>query len=151
MQGPRCVFDTNVIVSALLSNLTAPHQAIIKAENAGIVLFSEALLLELTSVLARPKFAAYLSTGAIDRLLERIQSAWLPVPIMYEVQACSDPDDDKFLDIAVNGAATHLITGDRALLRSRHSAPRESCPPLSFSKNSQADRDLLDFFGPVSA
>lgn len=116
MQEPRCVFDTNVIVSALLSNLTAPHQAIKKAENAGIVLFSEALLLELTSVLARPKFAAYLSTETIDRLLERIQSAWLTVPIIYEVQACSDPDDDKFLDIAINGAATHLITGDRALL-----------------------------------
>ena len=32
------------------------------------------------------------------------------------VSACRDPDDDKFLEVAVNGNATHLVTGDADLL-----------------------------------
>jgi putative PIN family toxin of toxin-antitoxin system len=116
LPGPRCVFDTNVIISALLNDTTSPSLALKHAENVGTVLFSQALMQELKSVLARPKFSRYVSEDTIRQLLERIVSSWQSVPILYHVQACSDPDDDKFPDLAVNGAATHLITGDRALL-----------------------------------
>ena len=33
-----------------------------------------------------------------------------------EVSACRDPKDDKFLELALSGAATHLISGDDDLL-----------------------------------
>nr|WP_232285716.1 putative toxin-antitoxin system toxin component, PIN family [Crocosphaera chwakensis] len=29
---------------------------------------------------------------------------------------CRDPKDNKFLEVAVNGNATHIITGDKDLL-----------------------------------
>jgi predicted nucleic acid-binding protein len=32
------------------------------------------------------------------------------------VRACRDPSDDKFLEVAVNGRADLIITGDRDLL-----------------------------------
>jgi len=32
------------------------------------------------------------------------------------IQACRDPQDDKFLEIATNGRATYVITGDPDLL-----------------------------------
>jgi predicted nucleic acid-binding protein len=32
------------------------------------------------------------------------------------IRACRDPDDDKFLEVAVNGKADALITGDTDLL-----------------------------------
>lgn len=33
-----------------------------------------------------------------------------------QIKACRDPKDDKFLEAAVSGQATHLITGDADLL-----------------------------------
>lgn len=34
------------------------------------------------------------------------------VPIVYTVHACRDPRDDKFLELAVNGEADLIVTGD---------------------------------------
>jgi predicted nucleic acid-binding protein len=33
-----------------------------------------------------------------------------------DIQACRDPDDDRLLELAVDGRATHLVTGDADLL-----------------------------------
>jgi predicted nucleic acid-binding protein len=38
------------------------------------------------------------------------------VDVKTQITACRDPKDDKFLSLAVSGAATHIITGDRDLL-----------------------------------
>jgi predicted nucleic acid-binding protein len=38
------------------------------------------------------------------------------VPITGAVRACRDPDDDKFLETAINGEADCIVTGDRDLL-----------------------------------
>ena len=34
----------------------------------------------------------------------------------HTVRACRDPRDDKFLELAVNGEATLIVTGDNDLL-----------------------------------
>jgi putative PIN family toxin of toxin-antitoxin system len=132
----RVVIDTNVILSSILINPSTPQRAREHAENTGVVLYSDAQLKELKSVLSRQKFAKYLSTYTKDQIFERIQSVWQPVAILYNVQACSDPDDDKFLDIVVNGAATHLITGDRALLALNPFRNTKILTPSQFLTNS---------------
>ena len=38
------------------------------------------------------------------------------VNVTETVKACRDPRDDKFLDLAVSGHATHIVTGDAGLL-----------------------------------
>ena len=38
------------------------------------------------------------------------------VEIVQQVRACRDPNDDRFLEAAVNGRADVLITGDKDLL-----------------------------------
>ncbi len=38
------------------------------------------------------------------------------ITIIEEVDACRDPKDNKFLEVAVNGMADMLITGDNDLL-----------------------------------
>jgi putative PIN family toxin of toxin-antitoxin system len=71
---------------------------------------------ELATVLGRPKFDPYLSIAdrqEFIRLLGRIAEL---VPIVRRVRACRDPRDDKFLEVAVNGRAEIIITGDRDLL-----------------------------------
>jgi predicted nucleic acid-binding protein len=38
------------------------------------------------------------------------------VEIINQIKLCRDPKDDKFIDIAINGEALHIITGDNDLL-----------------------------------
>ena len=38
------------------------------------------------------------------------------VKIQTRTNACRDPKDNIYLDVAINGQATHLITGDNDLL-----------------------------------
>jgi putative PIN family toxin of toxin-antitoxin system len=38
------------------------------------------------------------------------------VPIIQVVRECRDPKDDKFLELALNGRADLIITGDADLL-----------------------------------
>ncbi|MCX5964508.1 MAG: putative toxin-antitoxin system toxin component, PIN family [Cyanobacteria bacterium] len=56
----RLVFDTNVLISALLSPKSIAAKILNWAENNGTVLYSEATLIELISVLNRPKFSKYI-------------------------------------------------------------------------------------------
>jgi uncharacterized protein len=38
------------------------------------------------------------------------------VAIIRHIQACRDPSDDKFLELALNGSADAILTGDEDLL-----------------------------------
>ena len=38
------------------------------------------------------------------------------MPIVYPVRECRDPKDDKFLEVALNGRADLILTGDADLL-----------------------------------
>ena len=38
------------------------------------------------------------------------------VPITTNVHHCRDPKDDKFLELAVDGRASHVVSGDADLL-----------------------------------
>jgi len=110
------LFDTNVLISALLSPKSIAAKILNWAENNGTVLYSEATLTELISVLNRPKFSKYISPKDIAGLVIRIKAVWLSVEIINQIKLCRDPKDDKFIDIAINGEASHIITGDNDLL-----------------------------------
>jgi uncharacterized protein len=112
----RVVVDTNVLISRLLLPASVPGRAVRKAVDAGQLLVSEATMAELAAVLGRAKLDPYLSIAdrqEFIRLLGRIAEM---VPIVRAVRACRDPGDDKFLEVAVNGRADLIITGDRDLL-----------------------------------
>jgi putative PIN family toxin of toxin-antitoxin system len=112
----RYVLDTNILVSALLITDSLPAQALTKAENTGIVLYSLPVLAEIAEVLSRPKLAHYLDEDTIPQFLARISRSWQEVSIIHTIQACRDPKDDKFLELALNGEADVLVTGDKDLL-----------------------------------
>lgn len=112
----RLVFDTNVIVSAVMLPDSVPAQAIAKGELGGVILYSEDTLRELLHVLERPKLQPYVENGFIEEFYARIRMSWHSVPIVQRVQDCRDPKDDKFLELVLNGNANVLVTGDRDLL-----------------------------------
>ena len=112
----RLVLDTNVLVSAILSPASISAKILNWGEDNGVILYSTATLTEVLSVLGRSKFSKYIDRDDIDGLSIRIKTVWLFVEIFNQVQLCRDPKDDKFIDLALNGEASYLITGDSDLL-----------------------------------
>ena len=108
--------DTNALVSRLLVPGSVAGRAVDRAVDRGRLLVSEATMVELTTALGRAKFDPYVSLAdrqQFIRLLGRIAEL---VPILRPVRACRDPKDDMFLEVAVNGSADLIVTGDRDLL-----------------------------------
>ncbi len=112
----RYVFDNNAIVSALLFEQSVPGQAFYAASDQGEILLSEACFIELSNVLAREKFDRYVSREEREQFLAMLLRDATLVEIVEAVCVCRDPKDDKFLELAVNGAARCLVSGDKDLL-----------------------------------
>jgi putative PIN family toxin of toxin-antitoxin system len=116
MLRARIVVDTNTLVSRLLLANSVPAQAVRKAVGEAQLLASDATTTELADVLARPKFDAYVSLEDRQQFIRLLGRVALMVPIVHTVRACRDPRDDKFLELAVNGEADLIVTGDEDLL-----------------------------------
>ncbi|MGC1451358.1 MAG: putative toxin-antitoxin system toxin component, PIN family [Candidatus Sulfotelmatobacter sp.] len=112
----RLVVDTNLFASTIMFPRSAPRQVVDDALEQGVVLFSEATMSELTEVLSRSKFDRYVSRRERELVLAQIGSTAEFVPILRLVRECRDPKDDKFLEVALNGRANGIITGDADLL-----------------------------------
>lgn len=71
---------------------------------------------ELTDVLSRPKFDRYIDISDRQGFLRPLARMAEWVPIVQVIRACRDPRDDKFLELAINGEADLIVTGDADLL-----------------------------------
>ena len=114
--NPRCVFDTNVLVSALLFDHSTPAQAFFAALHAGEIIVSADVVAELNGVLGREKFRRYVTEEERERFLRSLLREAGLIEIEQKIQACRDPKDDKFLELAVNGDADCIVSGDEDLL-----------------------------------
>jgi uncharacterized protein len=105
-----------VFVSALLLHDSKPRRALDRALREGKLLLSFAALAELYEVLTRKRFRQYVDEEDIRSFLAALtrKAQWVDVDV--EIRACRDSKDDKFLELAVSGHATHLVTGDSDLL-----------------------------------
>jgi uncharacterized protein len=113
---PRTVFDTGVVVSAVLLPRSIPRRAFDLATVSGRLLASQSTIDELEEVLRRPKFNKYVSEQARLEFLAALVNEAEIVPIMQQIAACRDATDDKFLELAISGQASHLVSGDADLL-----------------------------------
>jgi len=130
----RCVFDTNVFVSALLLPDSKPRHALDLALRRGKVLLSFAVLAELYEVLSRKKFRRYIDEEDIRTFIAALtrESQWVDADV--RITACRDSKDDKFLELAVSGHATHIVTGDSDLLALNPFQGIQILPPQEFLK-----------------
>jgi putative PIN family toxin of toxin-antitoxin system len=112
----RIVIDTNVLVSRLLLPRSLPAKAVQKAMRAGPLLVSEATMEEIVNVLSRPRLDRYVSLTNRRQFIRLLGRKVTMVPIIQVVRECRDPKDDKFLELALNGRADLIITGDADLL-----------------------------------
>lgn len=112
----RVVCDTNTLISYLLLPNSVSSIAVRKAFEQGVLLVSESTLNELADVLSRPKFDRYISLEDRQAFFRLFSRMYERVNIVYPVNACRDPKDNQFLEVAVNGGASMIITGDADLL-----------------------------------
>jgi uncharacterized protein len=113
---PRTIFDAVILVGAAILPFSVPRQALDRARTIGILLASEVTFDELDEVLRRKKFDRYVSLDQRLVFLGEYLCEVTVVPVRDTIRECRDPDDDKYLELAVSGNATHVVTGDADLL-----------------------------------
>lgn len=112
----RVVIDANIVVSAMLSERSTTSQVVEFAIVETELLLSEEIEEELAEVLGRKKFDRYLPEETRFSFLMRFRSNAEFVPVTNRITECRDPKDNKYLELAVSGNATHIVTGDADLL-----------------------------------
>jgi len=113
---PRVVIDTSVFISALLFD-GVPGQLVDLWQQGKIVfLVSGEVLKEYLAVLSYPKFK--LTKEEIKSLVESEGIPFFePVNVTTKVEIINiDPADNKFLELAEDGKADFILSGDKHLL-----------------------------------
>src|SRR4030042_5372408 len=112
---PLYVFDTNVIVSALLVEQAMPARAFRAALDHGEILLSRPVLKELNEGLTREKLKPYLLPEERERFVIALLNKSIFIDIEEKIQVCRDPKDDKFLELAANGGGAWFFNGGGGL------------------------------------
>lgn len=112
----RTVLDTGVVASAVLLPRSVPRRAFDLAVSRGALLVSEQTLVELNEVLRRPKFDKYVSELQRLEFLAALLREAKVIEVRDIVTECRDPKDNKFLELALSGNGSHIVTGDSDLL-----------------------------------
>jgi uncharacterized protein len=108
----RVVLDTNILVSALLQPQGFPARAflIALAGTTAQLCLSGDIYAEYEEVIQRPKFER--SHSVIQQALAAIRRNGFWVRPSEKVRACSDRDDNIFLECAQAARAQYIVTGN---------------------------------------
>ena len=112
----RAVIDTNVAVSAVLLLRSVSRQAFDFVVLQAQLLVSEEMLVELDEVLCRPKFNKYISERQRLEFFAALVRKANIIQVSDVITDCRDKKDNKFLELAISGEASHIISGDNDLL-----------------------------------
>lgn len=110
------VLDASVVVSAALRPSSIPRQAFDRARETGRLALSRPVADEIRQVLARRKFSSILTPARQDDIMTLLCATALWFSPAISVGDCRDPNDNKYLELALAAAASVLVTSDRDLL-----------------------------------
>lgn len=115
----RVVFDTVVVVRALINPAGRWGRLIFERGDSYITIVSPEILREMLDVINRPKllkrFAVTKDAPQMQILLSKLAGAVVVEPTQ-RINICRDPKDDKFLECAVEGRANYIVSEDKDLL-----------------------------------
>ena len=114
-QKDRVIIDTNLWISFLLTKDFSKFDSII-ADNQITILFSEELIDEILEVTQRVKFRKYFKLDDVESFLLKIKLRSAFIDVISVINKCRDSKDNFLLSLAIDGNATHLLTGDKDLL-----------------------------------
>ena len=111
------IFDVNTLISAFVIGSNSNARAFDKALALGRIITSSEIRSELSDVFLRPKFDRFLTLEDRINFLGYLDHQMLNWPIpLPSIEACRDPKDNKYLELAVASRATAIVTGDQDLL-----------------------------------
>lgn len=115
MKNKRVILDTNLWISYLITNSFTEIDEFIQD---GIInlIFSEELLDEFIEVAKKPKLKKFFSTKDVESLLTTFNEFAELISIESQIDVCRDKKDNFLLNLAIDGKADYLVTGDKDLL-----------------------------------
>jgi len=130
----RVVVDTNVLVSALITEKSLPaHLLTLWREGYFELLTSQSHIAEMMRATRYPKIRARLSIATAGRLINELRDVATILNILPQISLSPDPADNYLLAMAAAGGADFLITGDkRDLLALRIHAGAKIVPVREF-------------------
>jgi putative PIN family toxin of toxin-antitoxin system len=109
------VVDTSVLVSAAILPKSVSGKAFELSLRNFELLASASTERELTEVLYRPKFDRYFQAENRLEFLAIYAKATTKVVVTTVVTDCIDPKDNQFLELAVDGRASCILSSDAHL------------------------------------
>lgn len=129
---PRLVIDTKVFVSALISGAGSPAQILKAIQHKKVIhLVSDPIVEEYLRVLDYPHIRKFkkITDEFVAEIAAHLVYRTERVELASTIRLSQDSDDDVFLETAVDGKASFLVTNDKADLLSLHAV--EGIPIVS--------------------
>ena len=111
----KIILDTNIWISFLITKDFKKLDLLINRGKIQL-LFSNELLEEFITVAQRPKFKKYFTKNDIEKVLDNFDSFGKIIKIRSDIKICRDIKDNFLLNLAIDGKADYLLTGDNDLL-----------------------------------
>ncbi len=116
----RAVLDANVLISALIQPKGASGRILtsLLERSSFELVVSPTILTEVRHSLSYPKVRKYIKTSDedLDLWIASIELIAQPVDGNLRIHAvAADPDDNKYIEAAVEGLAQFVVTGDKHL------------------------------------
>lgn len=113
----RVVFDTNALISALIVPSSVPAKALDLAVEHFEIIVSKATWQEFEQKIKKTSLERYFrNTHDRDAAVHAINRVVTHVAVRSVVTDCRDPKDNPFLELALDGKADAIISGDKDLL-----------------------------------
>jgi putative PIN family toxin of toxin-antitoxin system len=110
----RTILDTNILVSALISEHGAPAQLLNAwTDKVFILVTSTTQIAEFTAVTRRPVVRPLLTPSTVGRFITDLHRFATVLDQLPTVGRSRDPNDNFLLAMAEAGAADYLVTGDK--------------------------------------
>jgi uncharacterized protein len=122
MENKIFVLDTNIWVSFIL-NRQFFHLAEIIINNDLVILSCDELLTEISEVLLRPKISRYISKSDFQEAVTLVNKLTKPIKLKEIKKYTKDPGDDYLFELALQGKAEYIVSGDKHILNCEIIAP----------------------------
>lgn len=109
----KILIDTNILLSGLYFH-GLPKKLLQELDESFKICVNEKIIAEYTDKID-DKFSK--SKYILDRdLREKIFNSFISFEVKSDLKICRDPDDDKFINCAIDAKAIYIVSGDNDLL-----------------------------------